>query len=170
MKGLPVLIALALSCCSQQDNNKFPNFDKNFALKGDQWEKIEIRRGIIEVDSLYSQGDPDVVEKNIILKKVCRKIERESFLKKLTTYSLFIMEEESQLKKDVKKLRTDNKVPEYTDLGFSSFYIIHGSNVRNLTYQLYNRKEDCRAMTEWEDIEKIISLYENEWYSKESLR
>ncbi len=139
---------------------------KMFCLKDSTWEKIEIRRGIIELDSLYTQGDPDVVEKDIILKKVCRKIEGESFLKKLTTYNLFTMQEEFQLKKRCEEIRTDNKVPEYTDLGFSSFYIIHGSNVRNLTYQLYNREEDCPSMTEWEDIEKIISLYEDEWYSK----
>lgn len=139
---------------------------KIFCLKDSAWEKIEIRRGIIEVDSLYSQGDPDAVEKDIVLKKVCRKIEGEAFLRKLTTYNLFTMEEESQLKKRCEEIRMDHKVPEYTDLGFSCFYIIHGSNVRSLTYQLYNRKEDCPAMTEWEDIKKIISLYKDEWYSK----
>jgi len=140
---------------------------KMLYLKDDTWEKIEIRKGASEIDTLYSDREGDIVEKQMILTMRCRKQDAETFFKKLISYNLFTIDEEKQLIKKCAEVRADHKTPEYIDTDHTRIYIIQGSLVRNLNYETYMREEDCPNIREWTDIKNIEKLFQEEWYAKE---
>jgi len=139
---------------------------KIFCLKGNTWEKIEIRNGITELDTVYSNTEVAIIDKEVSLRLECRTDEADKFFNKLISYNLFTLADEDQLKEKCMELRTDHKVPEYIDIGYMSFYIIQGTRVRRLDYQTYMREQDCPGMKEWQDIRNIQHVFKDEWYVK----
>lgn len=158
---------------------------KVFSVKNGIWEKIEIRSGIVEVDSVLDNApitmptnvrgvdttfigqSLDWVNKEIYLRKECRKDEAKDFMNKLIEYGLFELPDEPELLEACAKLRPDGNVPEYSDVGDVYFYIIKHSKVRLVNFHTYNRNIDCPGMSEWDKIEKIRKLFLESWYQKE---
>jgi hypothetical protein len=141
-------------------------FHKAFCLKGDIWEKDEIKLGIIEVDTIFSNVDADFVSKEILLSKRCRKEESEKFLQELLELGLFELPEEEALLQ-----RCDNGMhngkSRITDAGGVTFYIIQGNKVRRLYYYAPDfQMEQCPNIKEWSKIVKIRQLFEKDWYVK----
>jgi len=157
---------------------------KIFTVKNNVWQKIELRKGILELDSTLTNvkitmptdvrgvdttfvgNTVDVVVKEIKLKKECRKEEAEYFLNQLISLKLFELDEEEKLLEKCGQQREDKTAPQYTDVPYVNFYIIKGNNVRLVSYQTFKRKEDCPQVKEWENINELMKLFEKEWYVK----
>ncbi|SKC40769.1 hypothetical protein [Ohtaekwangia koreensis] len=134
------------------DNNRY----KIFALKGDQWEKIEINQNVIDMEEF--QRDPDYCTvKDIVTKKRCRPEEADAFLSKLKNYGLFKLPEENIIRENCK----DSGV---IDAGKIYIHLVSGSRVRSLEYyDVFDSRNRCPDTDEWSNILKIEELFKNEW-------
>lgn len=137
-------------------------------LKDSTWEKIEYRRGITEVDTMYSVSDGELVYKEVALRKECRKGEGESILRELISQGLFELPEEEELIDACVEARDDRALPTSSDAGSIIFYIISGNKVRVLTYDdPYTKLEDCPTKESWEKVLAINKVFESNWFVKE---
>jgi hypothetical protein len=131
-----------------------------FAFNGSNWEKIELRQGIIEVDS--SMAEFSIVEKDITIKKECDSARAKYFLNSLIELGLFELNEEITL---VDRCASSMQSP--IDSPTIFFYIVKGNDIRILSYRGLSQKvEGCPEVSEWSSIHGIISLFENGWIDK----
>lgn len=134
---------------------------KIFCLDEKQWQKIEIRRGITDTDTV--NNDIEIIEKDITLKKDCTDKESRAFLDSLIHFNLFVLDDENAITKRCKE--TGGRVTKTHDASRVTFYLIHKNNVRMLTfYDLDQKSTDCPNVHEIKEIQKIIRLFKNQWY------
>ena len=139
---------------------------KAFCLKGNTWEKVEIKLGIVEVDTVFSNIDADFISKEIVLKKECRQEESEKFLQELVKLGIFELPKEEELIK-----LCDNGMSggnsRISDAGNVTFYIIKGNKVRRLFYNAPDfQMQECPDVTTWDKIIRIRNFFEKNWYAK----
>jgi hypothetical protein len=131
---------------------------KFFSYSAGSWEKIELCQGIIDEKQL--RKDPDYpISRDILTRKLCRPEEAHFFLSKLKEYKLFDLPEE-------KVLRTTCKDSGVIDSETIYIHIISGDKVRYLEYyDVYDSRERCPEVKQWNNIVDIENLFKNEWMS-----
>jgi hypothetical protein len=133
-------------------------------LKDTIWTKFELRIGIMELDTTFSTTDEDLATKAILSKKRCGREEAEKILTSLVDFGLFDLEEEDKLLEKCKNVKSKFDVENDMDVGSDIFYIIKGNQVRKLEYLAPSlRKSGCQGMSEWENILKIVNLFDASW-------
>ncbi len=139
---------------------------KIFSYHNKLWEKTELRLGITEMDTAYSEADLDLVPKEIVLRKECRSVEGEQFMQKLISYKLFEIKDGKKLEVKCTESREDHTFPVYDDTGSVIFYIVENGRVRKLQYR-YFQAEDCpNLQEELSNINNIQSLFQKEWFAR----
>jgi hypothetical protein len=134
-----------------------------FGFKENNWYKIEFKFGIIEIDTIFSDGDGEIVTKEIKLTKKCGTQEAEEFMDQLIKKGLFDLEVESEI---LKKCTSSETL--YHDIPGITFYLIKGKKVRTLHYQYpHEQLAECPESKEWKDIISIIELFKSNWYHKQ---
>jgi hypothetical protein len=127
---------------------------KIFGKNENNWEKIEIKKGVIS-------GDPSRLQiEDKITRPLCSPQEGESFLNNLIKNQLFTIPTEDQL------LLKCN-VPNFTEPsdGITLYIqIVSKSKVRTLMYyDVQGKRNMCQNKDDWENIIKIEKLFEENW-------
>ena len=136
---------------------------KIFALKRDNWEKIEILQNVIDTTELKKDKEYSAL-RDIVTRRMCRPEEAHSFLKKLIELHFFDIEEEGEILDKCKAILNNDVSPDPIDGPTFYLQIISGNKVRSLKfYYPHSRLTKCPSMKEWKNLLDIEKLFETEW-------
>jgi hypothetical protein len=140
---------------------------KIFCLTDREWQKIEIKRGIDQADTL--NGKIEAIEKDFTLIKNCGEEESKLFLDTLSQLGFFSLMDEQELEKKCKE--TGGKLSRTHDAGRVYLYAIQGDKVRILSYyDLEQKVQDCPDVVEITNVKNIMLLFKRDWFSSRNFR
>jgi len=130
---------------------------KVFALRDNQWEKIEIRKNIGDEEAL-KEDTTTYIFRDITTRKLCSQEEAQSFLSKLQSYGIFELPEEEVLRQNCTRSTRSDVSTTYIEM-------VSGDQVRALSFnEIYWSRKHCPNIKEWDRIIHIKDLFETEWF------